>query len=164
MPERLSTSDAVDQHGEAAAVCETRFVQYGGRREFAGPISTVRCHEDNVMLRRRVGEPGAGGVLVVDGGGSLRVALLGDILAGLARDSGWAGVVINGCVRDVAALAAFDVGIKALAACPRPSAKLGAGEIDVDVTFGGVTFAPGATLVSDDDGIVVLAAQASTSA
>ncbi len=156
MLEPPSTSDLLDEHGDEAAVCETPFVQYGGRRAFAGAIRTVRCHEDNVLVRRRVGEPGDGGVLVVDGGGSLRVALVGDMLAGLARDNGWAGLVINGCVRDVAALAGLDLGIKALAACPRPSAKLGAGESDVEVSFGGVRFTPGATLVSDEDGIVVL--------
>jgi regulator of ribonuclease activity A len=156
MLEPPSTSDTVDQHGDRAAVCQTPFVQYGGRREFAGPISTVRCHEDNVIVRQRVGEPGAGGVLVVDGGGSSRVALVGDMLAGLARENGWAGLVINGCVRDVSALAGIDLGVKALGACPRPSAKLGAGESDVQVSFGGITFTPGATLVSDDDGIVVL--------
>jgi regulator of ribonuclease activity A len=158
MLERLTTSDLVDEHGDRASVCLTPFVQYGARRQFAGPICTVRCHEDNVIVRRRVGEPGAGGVLVVDGGGSLRVALVGDMLAGLARDNGWSGLGINGCVRDVSALAGLDLGIKALAACPRPSAKLGGGESDVEVSFGGVTFTPGATLVSDEDGIVVLEA------
>jgi regulator of ribonuclease activity A len=151
-----STSDLVDEHGDGASVCLTPFVQYGARRQFAGPISTVRCHEDNVIVRRRVGEPGAGRVLVVDGGGSLRVALVGDMLAGLARDNGWAGLVINGCVRDVSALAGLDLGIKALAACPRPSVTLGDGESDVEVSFGGVTFTPEATLVSDEDGIVLL--------
>jgi regulator of ribonuclease activity A len=151
-----STSDLVDEHGDGASVCLTPFVQYGARRQFAGPISTVRCHEDNVIVRRRVGEPGAGRVLVVDGGGSLRVALVGDMLAGLARDNGWAGLVINGCVRDVSALAGLDLGIKALAACPRPNVKLGDGESDVEVSFGGVTFTPEATLVSDEDGIVLL--------
>jgi regulator of ribonuclease activity A len=156
MPDAPSTSDLVDEHGERAAVCQTPFLQYGARRAFAGPISTVRCHEDNVIVRRRLSEPGAGGVLVVDGGGSLRVALVGDMLATLARDNGWVGLVINGCVRDVSALAGFHLGIKALAACPRASAKLGAGESDVEVSFGGVTFRPGATLVSDDDGVVVL--------
>lgn len=131
-------------------------VRYGRRRAFAGAIATVRCHEDNVLVRLRLSEPGQGRVLVVDGGGSLRVALVGDMLAGLARDNGWAGLVINGCVRDVAALTGLDLGIKALAPCPRPSAKLGAGEADVEVSFGGITFTPGATLVSDEDGIIVL--------
>ena len=107
-------------------------------------------------MRRRLSEPGGGGVLVVDGGGSLRVALVGEIVAGLARDSGWAGLVINGCVRDVAALRELDLGIKAIGSTPRPSGKEGLGEIDVPVTFGGVTFRPGDMLFSDDDGVVVL--------
>jgi regulator of ribonuclease activity A len=152
----LATSDLVDEHGDRAAVCTTAFTQYGGRRSFVGRISTVRCNEDNVVVLGRLAEPGDGGVLVVDGGGSLRCALVGDMLATLGRDNGWAGILINGCVRDVAALATFDIGIKALAACPRPSAKLGRGERDVAVTFGGVTFVPGAMLASDDDGVVVL--------
>lgn len=151
-----STADILDEHPERAAVCTLALRQFGGVRAFQGPISTVRCHEDNVLLKQRVGEPGAGRVLVVDGGGSLRVALLGDTVAGLARDNGWAGIVVHGCVRDVAALAELPLGIKALRACPRPSAKGGGGELDVPVTFGDVTFHPGATLYSDDDGVVVL--------
>jgi regulator of ribonuclease activity A len=151
-----STSDLLDEHGDAAAVCESPLVQYGRRRAFAGAIATVRCHEDNVLVRLRLSEPGQGRVLVVDGGGSLRVALVGDQLAGMALANGWAAIVINGCVRDVAALAGIDLGIKALAACPRPSAKLGAGDRDIPVSFGAITFHPGATLAGDDDGIVVL--------
>ena len=108
------------------------------------------------MLKARVAEPGEGRVLVVDGGGSLRVALLGDMVAGLAAASGWAGLVIHGCVRDVAVLRHLPIGIKALGSNPRPSGKAGAGEIDVPVEFGGITFRPGAMLTSDDDGIVVL--------
>ena len=151
-----ATSDVVDRQGDRALVCTIGFRQYGRRRVFEGPISTVRCHEDNVLVRRRVSEPGEGGVLVVDGGGSLRVALVGDIVAGLARDNGWAGVIIHGCVRDVASLRDLDVGIKALGSTPRPSGKNGAGDVDVPVTFGGVTFRPGDMLFSDDDGIVVV--------
>ena len=108
------------------------------------------------MLKARVAEPGEGRVLVVDGGGSLRVALLGDMVAGLAAANGWAGLVIHGCVRDVAVLRHLPIGIKALGSNPRPSGKAGAGEIDVPVEFGGITFRPGAMLTSDDDGIVVL--------
>jgi regulator of ribonuclease activity A len=152
-----ATSDVVDEHGDRAAVCAVAFRQFGGRRAFGGPISTVRCDEDNVLVRRRLSDPGAGGVLVVDGGGSLRVALVGEIVAGLARDNGWAGLVINGCVRDVPALRELDLGIKAIGSTPRPSAKEGRGEIDVPVSFGGVTFRPGDMLFSDDDGLVVLA-------
>jgi regulator of ribonuclease activity A len=149
------TADVFDAHPGAQA-CETQLRQFGGVTAFSGEIATVRCLEDNVLLKQRLGEPGQGRVLVVDGGGSFRCALLGDNVAGLARDNGWAGIVVFGCVRDVAALRALPVGIKALGTNPRPSGKAGAGELDVPVIFGGTTFRPGATLFSDDDGIVVV--------
>jgi regulator of ribonuclease activity A len=152
----VSTSDLFDAHPGAAS-CETQFRQFGGVRTFSGPIATVRCPEDNVLLRARVSEPGGGRVLVVDGGGSFRCALLGDNIAGLAVASGWAGIVVYGCVRDVAALAELPIGIKALGTNPRPSAKNGAGEVDIPVTFGGTEFTPGAILHADDDGVIVLA-------
>jgi regulator of ribonuclease activity A len=126
-------------------------------RSFSGPIATVRCLEDNVLLRAQVSETGDGRVLVVDGGASFACALLGDNIAELAVSNGWAGIVINGCVRDVAALAGLPIGIKALGTNPRPSGKTGAGEVDVPVTFGGAEFVPGATLHADDDGVIVLA-------
>ena len=151
-----STADILDAHPVEARVCELVLRQFGGVTAFSGPISTVRCHEDNVVLKRQLGEPGDGRVLVVDGGGSYRVALLGDVVAGLAAENGWAGVIVNGCVRDSVALRALNVGIKALGTNPRPSGKAGAGEIDVPVEFGGITFEQGATLYSDDDGVVVL--------
>ncbi len=151
-----STSDLWDAHSDTAAVCELQFRQFGGILAFAGEIATVRCLEDNVLLKQRVGEHGAGRVLVVDGGGSLRCALLGDNVAGLALENGWAGLVINGCVRDVDALAELAIGIKALGTNPRPSGKDGAGEVDVPVSFGGATFTPGDLLYSDADGIVII--------
>jgi len=151
----VTTSDVFDEHPGAAS-CETQLRQFGGVAAFSGVVSTVRCLEDNVLLKERLSQPGEGRVLVVDGGGSYRCALLGDTIAGAAVSSGWAGIVLNGCVRDVAALAALPIGIKALGSNPRPSAKVGAGEIDVPVNFGGVEFAPGALLHADDDGIVVL--------
>ena len=150
-----STADLLDEHGDDALVCLTPFRSFGAPA-FSGPVATVRCLEDNVVLKRTVSEPGEGRVLVVDGGGSLRCALLGDSIAALARDSGWAGVVINGCVRDVTALGQLDVGIFALASTPRPSAKAGDGEVDVPVELGGVTFRPGDKLYADADGVVVL--------
>jgi regulator of ribonuclease activity A len=152
-----STADLLDRHGDAAAVCELELRRFGGRAAFEGPISTVRCFEDNVLLKRRVSEPGDGRVLVVDGGGSRRVALVGDMVAGLAVQNGWAGLVIHGCVRDSEALADLELGIVALGTNPRPSGKAGAGEADVPVTFGGVTFRPGDRLAVDADGIVVIA-------
>lgn len=151
-----STSDLWDEHRDNAIVCELQFREFGGVAAFSGAIATVRCHEDNVLVRQRVSEPGNGRVLVVDGGGSLRCALVGDNIAGLAVENGWAGLVINGCVRDVEALAQFPIGIKALGTNPRPSRKNGNGKIEVPVGFGGATFTPGALLYSDADGIVVL--------
>jgi regulator of ribonuclease activity A len=155
-PPSEATADVLDEHGDAAAVCEVELRSYGGRAAFSGLVATVHCFEDNVLLKQRLGEAGEGRVLVVDGGGSRRVALLGDNLGGLAVANGWAGVVVHGCVRDVAALGGLEVGILALGSNPRPSAKRGAGELDVPVVFGGVTFNPGDTLVADEDGLVVL--------
>ena len=151
----MTTSDLFDEHPGSAS-CETQFRQFGGVRSFSGRIATVRCREDNVLLRAQVSEPGVGRVLVVDGGGSFGCALLGDTIAGLAVSNGWAGIVLNACVRDVAALAELPIGIKALGTNPRPSGKTGAGEVDVPVTFGGAEFAPGAMLHADDDGVIVL--------
>ena len=150
-----ATADLLDRHPDAA-VCTLRLEQFGGVTSFEGEIATVRCFEDNVLVRQRAGEPGAGRVLVVDGGGSLHVALVGENVAGLALANGWAGLVINGCVRDAAALRTLAIGLKALGTHPKASRKQGDGEVDVPVAFGGVTFAPGARLASDDDGVVVL--------
>jgi regulator of ribonuclease activity A len=150
-----STADLLDEHPDAA-VCDLPLRQFGGLASFEGAIATVRCFEDNVLLRQLVSVPGEGRVLVVDGGGSLRVALVGDNIASLALGNGWAGLVLNACVRDSATLRTLEIGIKALGTHPKPSAKNGEGEVDVPVTFGGVTFTPGARLVSDDDGVVVV--------
>src|SRR5690349_18196904 len=98
----IGTSDLVDQHGPRAAVCLVQLRQYGGVRAFSGPISTVRCFEDNVLLKQQISTPGEGRVLAVDAGGSLRCALVGDMIAGLGVEHGWAGIVLHGCVRDVA--------------------------------------------------------------
>ena len=150
------TADLVDDIGPDVRSCDVQFRQFGGRAQFAGPITTVRCVEDNALLKSVLGEPGAGGVLVVDGGGSLHTALVGDLIAELARTNGWAGLIVHGAVRDAATLRTLDVGIKALGTNPRKSTKTGAGERDVVVSFGGVAFVPGETAYSDDDGIVVV--------
>jgi regulator of ribonuclease activity A len=111
---------------------------------------------DNVLVKDVLSQDGAGRVLVIDGGGSLHSALVGDVIAGLGADNGWAGLIINGAVRDVAALRTLDMGIKAIGSNPRKSAKAGTGSVDETVEFGGMTFEPGAHLVSDEDGIVIL--------
>ncbi|MER7892215.1 ribonuclease E activity regulator RraA [Micromonospora sp. NPDC094482] len=150
------TADLYDRYGDLLGSCDTQLRQFGGVRAFAGPAVTVRCFEDNALVRSIVAEPGAGRVLVVDGGGSVHTALMGDLIAAAAAENGWAGVVINGAVRDVAALATLPIGIKALGANPRKSAKSGAGERDVPVMFGNCVFSPGSEVHSDDDGVVVL--------
>jgi regulator of ribonuclease activity A len=155
----FTTADLVDEFDSRLSSCETQFRQFGGRRAFHGRITTVRCFQDNVLLKKSLAEPGAGRVLVVDGGGSLGTALLGDMIATIGLKSRWAGIVVNGAVRDTVALAKMDIGLKAIGSNPRKSGKTGAGEVDVSVTFGGATFAPGHWLYSDDDGIVVSATE-----
>lgn len=151
------TADLVDAHGDALESCETQFRQFGGRLSFHGPVVTVRCREDNALLKTVLSEPGLGRVLVVDGGASLHRALMGDMIAGIAAGKGWSGIIINGAVRDVAVLSTMDIGIKALGSNPRKSTKTGAGDRDIPVSFGNATFTPGAEVYSDQDGIVVLA-------
>jgi regulator of ribonuclease activity A len=153
-----ATADLYDEHLEALQCCEVQLRNYGGRVAFDGPITTVRCFQDNALLKSVFSSPGGGGVLVVDGGGSLHTALLGDLIAQLGIDNGWAGIVINGPVRDSATLAGMDLGVKALGTMPRKSAKTGAGEHNVAVEFGGVTFRPGDHVWCDADGVVVLPA------
>jgi regulator of ribonuclease activity A len=150
------TADLVDDIGPAVRSCDLQFNQYGGLAQFAGPITTVRCFQDNALLKSVLSEPGDGGVLVIDGDGSLHTALVGDLIAGLGVDNGWAGLIINGAVRDAAALRTLPIGIKALGTNPRKSTKTGDGQRDVAVEFGGVVFAPGEIAYSDDDGIVVV--------
>ena len=149
------TADLCDEFGDEVHVAHPIFRDWGGVERFAGPIATLRVHEDNALVRQALETDGRGRVLVVDGGGSLRTALVGGNLAALAHKNGWAGIVVHGCIRDAAELAATQVGIKALAAVPRRSAKDGAGARDVEVTFAGVTFVPGHWLYADRDGVVV---------
>src|SRR3954447_19748854 len=119
------TADLVDDIGPDVRSCDLQFRQYGGRSQFAGAITTVRCHQDNALLKSVLSEPGDGGVLVIDGGGSLHTALVGDLIADLARANGWAGMIVNGAVRDSAALRGIALGIKALGTNPRKSSKSG---------------------------------------
>ena len=156
--EPRATADLVDDIWPDVRSCDLQLRTFGGRAQFAGPISTVRCFQDNALLKSVLSEPGDGGVLVVDGGGSLHTALVGDVIAALARNNGWAGVIVHGAVRDTALLRTLDIGIKALGTNPRKGTKTGAGQRDVPVEFGGVTFSPGEIAYCDDDGIVVVAA------
>ena len=150
-----STPDLCDRYGDRVRVAEPIFRDFGGRLAFAGEIETVRVLEDNALVRRILEGEGRGRVLVVDGQGSRRCALIGGRLATLASANGWAGLVVHGCVRDLNEIAAAAVGVKALAPCPRPPAKTGTGDRGVPVTFAGITFTPGHHLWADQDGLVV---------
>lgn len=155
--QQVATADLADEIGPDIRSCDTQFIQFGGRQVFAGRIVTIRCFQDNLLVKQMLGEPGAGRVLVVDGGASVHTALVGDIIAGRGVDNGWAGVVVNGAVRDSAILRTLEIGVKALGTNPRKSTQTGSGEKNVPVEFGGVTFNPGEVLYSDHDGIVVRA-------
>jgi len=154
----LTTADLVDALGEDVRSCDLQLRQLGGLPRFAGPVRTVRCREDNLLVKQALATPGDGAVLVVDGGGSLHSALVGDVIAGSAVEHGWTGVVVHGVVRDSTALAGLPIGIKALGTNPRKSRKDGVGQVDVPVGFGGVTFTPGEWVFCDEDGILVLTA------
>lgn len=159
-PTTPATCDLCDAHKNdsdgAFRVLPPVFRAFGGVRRFAGPVSTVKCHEDNSLVKAALDEPGQGRVLVVDGGGSLRRALVGGNLAAAGARNGWAGVVVDGCVRDVAELDACALGIRALALMPLPTDKRNSGQRDVPVVVQGVAVRPGDWLVADEDGIVVM--------
>lgn len=151
----FTTADLYDQHEGKVQVALPLFRDYGGRKIFDGRIATVRVFEDNSLVRAALSEPGQGKVLVIDGGESLRCALVGDLLAQLGKDNGWEGIIVSGCIRDSSVIAGIDIGIKALGTNPRKSVKKGVGDRDVPVTFAGVTFNPGDYVYADADGILV---------
>lgn len=149
------TADLCDANTDAVTVADPIFKDYGKRLMFHGQITTLKVHEDNSLVREAVGQPGAGKVLVVDGGGSMRCALLGDNLAEMAYQNGWAGIVIYGCIRDSAVIGEIELGVKAMNTHPLKSVKKGRGDIDLPVTFAGITFFPGHYLYADVDGVIV---------
>lgn len=155
--ETPATADLADEIGPGVRSCDLQLRDLGGRTGFHGRIATIRCHEDNALVKQVCATPGEGRVLVVDGAGSLHTALMGDLIAESARTNGWAGAVIHGAVRDSTVLGAMDFGVKALGTNPRKSAKEGRGEVDVPVSFGGIDFVPGEMLYADADGVVVRA-------
>jgi len=150
-------TDLCDEFSDKLQICDPIFTDFGGLLAFGGPISTVKCFEDNTLVRAALEEPGEGRVLVVDGGASDRCALLGDNLAQLAIDNDWAGIVVYGCIRDSGEISQMDVAVKAMNVHPKKSYKKGAGERDVPVRFGGASFMPGDWLYADLDGVVVSA-------
>lgn len=151
----FKTTDLCDAHEGKLRVLTPMFRSYGRNVAFSGQIATVKVHEDNVLVRQALSQDGKGKVLVVDGGGSMRCALVGDQLAELAHTNGWRGVIVYGCIRDSAAINGIAIGVRALNTNPLKSVKKGAGDSNVPVSFGGVTFSPGHYLYADEDGIVV---------
>lgn len=150
----FKTADLCDEYSDSLQICEPVFFSFGGRASFFGQISTIKCFEDNSLVREAVAEPGDGRVLVVDAGGSRRCAMLGDLLAAKAAANGWSGVLMYGLIRDSSDIAGMDLGVKALGTYPLKSVKKGVGERDIVVRFAGVTFTPGEYLYADEDGIV----------
>lgn len=151
----FATADLYDEHGDNLQVALPLFNDYGGLLKFSGKISTVKCHEDNTLVRAALEEPGEGKVLVVDGGESLRCALVGDMLAQIGMDNGWAGIIVSGCIRDSVVISGIEIGVKAMGTNPKKSLKKGAGDRDIPVTFAGVNFIPGQYIYADEDGFVV---------
>lgn len=152
-----STPDLCDLYPALVRIAEPVFRDFGGRRSFGGEVVTVKCFEDNSLVKETAGRPGRGKVMVVDGGGSVRKALLGDLIAESAMKNGWEGLVIYGAVRDADAINGLDLGIRALASIPLKTERNGAGELNVPVTFAGVTFLPGEYVYADGTGIIVSA-------
>ena len=155
----FKTTDLCDEHGEQARVLQPIFQDLGGRSDFVGPALTVKCFEDNSRIKELSLQPGEGRVLVVDGGGSDRCALLGDIIAEDLVKNGWAGAIIYGYVRDKAVLAGLPLAIKALGASPRKSVKRNEGQVGDPVQFAGHQIRTGDQLYADADGVIILNAQ-----
>ena len=151
----LLTTDLCDAHEEMVRVVEPMFNSFGGRASFFGRIATLKLFEDNSLVRNALESAGEGRVLVIDGGGSLRRALVGDQLAALGVKNGWAGIVVFGCIRDSRAIGEMDIGVFAIDTHPMKTLKKNVGDADIPVTFGGVTFNPGEWLYADEDGVIV---------
>ncbi|WHI46859.1 ribonuclease E activity regulator RraA [Microbulbifer sp. JMSA004] len=150
-----STPDLCDAYPDEVRVVDPMFINYGGRDRFGGQIVTIKCFEDNSLVRELVAEPGQGKVLVVDAGGSMRRACLGDMLAEKAAANGWEGILMYGCIRDVDEIAELDLGVQALGSHPMKTEKKGIGERDLTVSFAGVDFRPGEYLYADNNGVIV---------
>ncbi len=150
----FSTADLSDLD-KKVQVAQPIFKMYGKNQMFSGKIRTIKVFEDNSLVKELINEKVDGHVMVIDGGGSLNCALLGDNLAKIASQNGWAGFVINGCIRDSKIISGISLGIKALNTCPKKSKKNNEGALDTDITFAGVTFKKDMYLYSDDDGVVI---------
>ncbi|GAA3269088.1 ribonuclease E activity regulator RraA [Paenarthrobacter aurescens] len=155
MSEQVNTADLYDERGEELESIAVQFQNLGGNTHFSGPVRTVRCFEDNALVKSILNTPGDGAVLVIDGQGSLRTALMGDMIAESAVANGWAGVIINGAIRDREAIARLPLGVKALGSNPKKSAKAGVGEVDVQLVLDHVRVKPGVMIFCDPDGILI---------
>lgn len=153
----IATADLCDAHPDKIRIAQPLFRDFGGKHAFHGPCATVKALEDNTLVRAALEEAGGGRVLVVDGGGSLRCALVGDVLAGLAESNGWTGIVVYGCIRDAQAISQIPVGVKALNTFPQKSEKRGTGQRQVVAHFAGITIHPGDYIYADADGLLVAA-------
>ena len=151
----MATADLYDDFGEELTLSPPMFSDYGGLSVFEGKIATLKVFEDNTLVRAELERAGEDRVLVIDGGGSLRCALVGDNLAVLARENGWSGIIVFGCIRDSAQINDIALGVKAIGVNPRKSVKRGEGQRDVALSFAEATIEPGEYLYADRDGIVI---------
>lgn len=155
----FKTADLCDDHSDTLQIAQPLFRDFGANISFSGVISTVKCFEDNSCVRSQLETPGENRVLVVDGGGSTRCAMVGDVLAQMGADNGWSGIIVYGCIRDSGVIASIDIGVKALATMPLKSVKKGVGEVDVNLHFADVDFLPGQYVYADEDGIIIAPAK-----
>ena len=151
----FKTADLYDEYGDDLKVALPIFRDYGRKKIFYGPISTVKAFEDNSLVRTALEEPGNGRVLIIDGDESLRCAMVGDMLAKLGMENGWLGIIVFGCIRDADIISTIDIGVKALNTNPRKSLKQGLGKRDIPVSFAGITFNVGEYVYADTDGVIV---------
>lgn len=152
---KIVTPDLCDEYPDLVQVLTPMLQNFGGIDSFGGEIVTVKCFEDNSIVKEQVGLPGQGKVMVVDGGGSMRNALLGDMLAEKAAENGWEGLIIYGCIRDVDVIRQTKLGVQAISTNPRKTEKRGIGDLNIPVTFGGITFVPGQYVYADNNGVIV---------
>ncbi len=151
----FKTADLYDEYGDDLNVALPVFRDYGRKKIFYGPISTVKAFEDNSLVRTALEEPGNGRVLIIDGDESLRCAMVGDMLAKLGMENGWLGIIVFGCIRDADIISTIDIGVKALNTNPRKSLKQGLGKRNIPVSFAGITFNVGEYVYADTDGVIV---------
>ncbi len=152
---KISTPDLCDEYPDSVRILEPIFRNYGGKTSFGGEIVTIKCFEDNSRVKESAATPGKGKVMVIDGGGSLKKALLGDLIAETALNNGWEGFIIYGCIRDAEQIGSMQIGVKALNTIPLKTQRKGVGDLNIPITIGGVTITPGEHIYADTTGIIV---------